>query len=48
MAVLAGEKAQQTKLWCQGADFPDFGRCAAVVERVKGKLREEVGRQVGK
>jgi hypothetical protein len=38
MAVVAGEKAQQMKLWCQGDDFPDYGRCAEVVERVKGKL----------
>jgi hypothetical protein len=41
MAELTAAKAAQVKLDCQGADFPEYARYAAVLQRIKMKLAQQ-------
>lgn len=42
MGVMAGEKALLIKRDCQGTDFPDYGRYAEAVKRIKAGRRRHV------
>jgi hypothetical protein len=41
MAALTAAKAVEVKKACQGADFPEYVKYAAVLERINTKLAQQ-------